>query len=558
MRRIPFLIAAAFAASLLFSSCKNKTTGLAIPKDAVMVLHVNTSSLTSKLSWNEIKASNWFKEMSEDEHDSLTKKLLENPENSGIDLKSDFALFMRREGTGGYMACEGSLKDANAFEAMVKNVSHGAETQKNGDLKFIKTGEHDIVSWTSSKFVTMSDAPFFHEVSPFGRRSYPSNNEKFSTDSLKKFTSDLFSLSSSDNLEKDKRFSSLLNEKGDVHFWMNYDQYVSSVGAGFLSMLKIGSLMEGNAITYTLNFDDGKISVKSKTFFGKEMANLMEKFKPRTITKELIDRIPSQNVVGAIAFSFDPAGLKEFFRASGLDGFINGFAGEIGMNMDELVNATGGDFLFAAGDFSLQKKTITIPPYSSESKPYTYNKTEPDGKFLFATSVHDRSSFEKILGIVKEKIGMGEDSSQLSMKMNNNWFVLSNKAETANQFLSGGNNNVPFASKITGHPFGMYVDFQKLIKGLSSEVDNAADSAAYDASLKMWQDAIGTGGEYHNGESSMVFEINLVDKTKNSLKQINEYADKMNAARKLRHHGYNVAGTDSTVVRPIEITPNTK
>jgi len=32
-----------------------------IPSNALMVLHINTKSLTAKLSWNDIKQTNWFK-----------------------------------------------------------------------------------------------------------------------------------------------------------------------------------------------------------------------------------------------------------------------------------------------------------------------------------------------------------------------------------------------------------------------------------------------------------------------------------------------------------------
>lgn len=63
MKRTPLLAAVAFA-SVMISSCNQGTTGLPIPKDATVVVHINAASLTKKLSWKEIQATDWFKERS--------------------------------------------------------------------------------------------------------------------------------------------------------------------------------------------------------------------------------------------------------------------------------------------------------------------------------------------------------------------------------------------------------------------------------------------------------------------------------------------------------------
>lgn len=45
----------------------------------------------------------------------------------------------------------------------------------------------------------------------------------------------------------------------------------------------------------------------------------------------------------------------------------------------------------------------------------------------------------------------------------------------------------------------------------------------YEASLKMWDNLIATGGKFNDGGISQHVEINLVDKSTNSLKQLNNY-----------------------------------
>ncbi|MFL5787104.1 MAG: DUF4836 family protein, partial [Flavisolibacter sp.] len=90
----------------LLASCKNGTTGLLIPKDASIVVTINNSSLSSKLSWKDIRQSSWFQDAYKNEKDSFTRKLLDNPDSSGVDTKSNFAFFMRNQGTGSYMVFE--------------------------------------------------------------------------------------------------------------------------------------------------------------------------------------------------------------------------------------------------------------------------------------------------------------------------------------------------------------------------------------------------------------------------------------------------------------------
>ena len=98
MKRTPLIcLLAAFA--LLVTSCKNGTkSDLFIPKKAAFVFHVNSNSLSSKLSWDEIKKTAWFQEAYNDSGtDSFAKKLMDNPEASGIDVKSDFVFFVNNQ-----------------------------------------------------------------------------------------------------------------------------------------------------------------------------------------------------------------------------------------------------------------------------------------------------------------------------------------------------------------------------------------------------------------------------------------------------------------------------
>jgi hypothetical protein len=556
MKRLPLL--AAIIAVILFS-CKDKgVEGLAVPKDALLVVHVNTSSLTSKLSWKEIQETDWFKEMASKQHDSLAQKIFADPQASGVDTKSDFIYFMKKQGRGGYMTIEGKLKDAAAFETMLKKMHNGATTEKDGDLKFIKGEDNAVIAWNDKVFFGMVDAPFFAKMNPMARGN-AGENASFPVDSLKQFAKDLFALKSDNSINKDDRFSDLMKESGDVHFWINSEQYSSTLGGGMLSMMKMGSLFQGNASAMTLNFDDGKISVKSKQYLGEEMQKIFDKSSSNNVSAAVINRIPSGNVIAVFALNVDPAGIREFLKVAGLDGMVNGFLGQLNYSLDELIAAIKGEFVLAVTDLQMKQQAMTVPKeyeqYMNKEHMQNMMTTKPDMKMIFATSVNNRPSFEKLVNILKEK--MGGETAMVNYKLGDQWFVAGNNAAYNDQFLAGGNHNLPFADKISGHPFGAFIDLQKIFEATKATMKTAEDSAQYNVNSKMWRDVTATGGEYKNGTVTSNMEINLVNQSVNSLKQLNQYGNQMSAAKKLRVPQLDVRDSTTVFTPPVEAPQKT-
>ncbi|HEY0066780.1 MAG TPA: DUF4836 family protein, partial [Flavisolibacter sp.] len=477
-----------------------------IPKDAAIAVHINSSSLSSKLSWKDIQATNWFKEMNKEADDSLARELMKDPKKSGIDNGEDMAFFMQKRGKGGIAVFEGSLNSASDFEKFNKEMNKentDAKIEKSGDIKFFSSKETTVVAWNDDKFMVISDAPFGNEYNFEEGGSYESAS--FSTDSLKKFAKALFSGGS--DISDDERFASMMKEEGDVHVWINSEYMYSSAG-GMLSLMNMQNLMKGNVVSSTLNFDDGKITWSTRQYLGKEMAEVMKKYKPQNVNKDLINRIPSQNVIGALAWNYPSEGMKEMLKVMGVDGMANAVLGEVNSSLDELMSAYKGDVLVAVTDLTAKQQQETV-----EGTSYSYNSTKPDMKVLVAVSVKNKASFDKLIGIAEQKMieKEGKMPEGIVYKTSNDWFAAGNSGEMVDKFLAGGNNNVAFASKISGHPFGMYIDLQKIINS-SRSFGNTMFTAPYDISAKMWQDIVVTGGEFENGAWTSIMEINFVDK----------------------------------------------
>ena len=125
--RIRFI--AAIAIMLFFASCsKSNKQGRLVPKDAGFVMHWNSKSLSGKINMNELKQSDWYKQITEQVYgdsnrSAFMKKITEFGKNSGVETLSDFIFFVDNSGTDGmHLVVEAGLKDPKTFESFLKNI----------------------------------------------------------------------------------------------------------------------------------------------------------------------------------------------------------------------------------------------------------------------------------------------------------------------------------------------------------------------------------------------------------------------------------------------------
>lgn len=507
--------------ALLISSCGKKTVDVLIPENAAMVFHINAASLGTKLTWDEIKNSEWFKMASKESHtDDFEKKLLEDPENSGIDLKSDMYLSIHMSGKNSYSVFQGKLKDVKTYETMITKAGKNKEIKKDGSINY--TGDKGgLVTWNNDRFIIVGQSAGYF---PGNKDLYGDNDEHSITmDSVLKFAKDIYNLKKSKSIGNDSRFASLLNEKGDMHFWMNSSSLIqNSMPMGMGEMFKVTSLLQGNATGYTLSFDDGKISASTKTWFNKELGDLMKKYNARNLNTDMLKKIPGQDVAFVFAMNYPPGGLKEILQLVGVDGIVNGLIGMLGISIDDFVKAMKGDMLFAVSDFSVKDKKKSIE-FGTDTM--SFSNPEPDAKVLFAISINDKASFDKIADVLKKEIskqGGTEDLDKIKYTVKDNWLIAGNSQENVDDFAAGKTTEHAFITKISGHPMGGYIDLQKILGSIQSkETEGYKNLISGEGNI--WENIIFYGGEMKSGAMTGHFEVNMIDKKTNSLKQFNNY-----------------------------------
>jgi hypothetical protein len=541
MKYIKLLSLIAFSAILLTSCGKKSNLGKLIPKEAAVVIDLNTKSLLSKLSWEEIKQSYWYNEMMTDSSISAPSKVfIDDPSKTGVDLKSDIIFFVLQPDSSGQLVVEGTLKDSKAFSEFIKNMHPDAAATKDGSLNIFKTSEA-VIGWNDERFVCVSNADHhrFHGMESFNdstQNTVPL--APVSTDNLVTVCKNIFALNGDNSLYKNERFANLADEEGDVHFWMNANELskASMKGMpGMMGMVKLDKFLEDNVSTGTINFQDGKITGTGKQYFGKELTDIIKKG-DGNINTDMIKRLPSQNVAGVMALHFTPGNLLEIIKLTGLDGFINLALAQQGLTLDDVIKATKGDITFSASDVTLRSDSITINDSTNKVSKHSFQR--PGATFLFSMAIGDKDAFNKLFHLWNT-IGKEAIQKNIFQKTDDKYFTLSNSQDAVNKYFSGAQTTPDYLSKINDHPIGGYVDIQMILKAFQTEITkDSTGKAFYDRNIAMWNNVYFTGGEYKDGGLVSSGELNLVDKTTNSLKQLNQYMNdmvKMHMEEKKKH-----------------------
>lgn len=527
--RIPLL--AAFAILLLASCSKKNKEGKFVPKDAAVVVHINGASLSSKLPWDEIKKNALFQKMYADSSiPTFVKGALDNPDNSGIDTKTDILFFMQKDSVGSVVVFTGTIKDAEKFKLFSLDVTKGGTESEKDGINFITKSPFSI-GWNKEKFVCLINTPELsmdaYKPSSWGGDSMYTVKSR----DLSAACKTIFDLKESNSLAEDEKFTELVKKPGDLHFWMNSEAlYKDGLSNPAIAMLNLNTLYKGSRTAAALNFENGKILMDVKSYAGKELTELYKKYGGKNIDEEMIKRLPSKDVAAVFAMSYKPEGIKELLKLMGVEGYANMGLAFVGFSLDDFIKANKGDILIALTEIKHKKDSIKFKGVNGEDKSFETNTPQPE--IIFATSIGDKDAFnllikagEKLTGPMKNDPTGFSYLNNFGYNSNGKYFAIGNSKENIDKY-TGANSNTSFdfLSKISGEPFGGFINLQYIMKAFESEAaKDSTAKAVYDVSLKMWDNVYMKGGSYSGGGITQTIEINLIDKNTNSLKQLNQY-----------------------------------
>ena len=516
-RLFQFLLFFLFATTI-FTSCKKANKlGKQIPATASFVLLINGESLNSKLSWDDIKQNKLFQEMATDTSVSqYVKGAMENPDNTGIAVKDDIIFYIQQDSTGGYAVLQGKIKDAAKFQSFYTNVTKANVVEGKNAEKSL-SNDKMIATWDKERFAIVFDVP---EMSYANMKRMPFPNMADSMDvappppvfkkrDMASAGNAAFNLDEKSSLAKDEKFTELLKEKGDVHFWMNSEKLSGNVGMGAMDMLSMGKLYKGIYFTGTATFLDGKIEMNTKTYAGKELTDLFKQYKSKNLDGDLLKRLPSKNISVVAAMNYPPEGLLALVKLAGLEGFANMGASSLGFTLDDFVRANKGDLLFSVSGLRADTGKVI-------------------SDIFLSTSINDKAAFNKLVEAGKKMMaGPGTDSlaKAIFQNSNGNYFAIGTNQADIDAFFKNDNNNnaASLPDNFTGNPIAVYVNFQNVLNSMTPRATDSLQIEVHSASVKMWDNMLIRGGEFKDGGIHQKVEVNLVDKKLNSLKQLNNY-----------------------------------
>lgn len=535
---LPVLLITVIAVLSLSSCSKKKNTqGRYIPANAAVILHMNAGSIFEKLPWEEVKQNQLFVEMYADTSlSSFVRSAMDNPENTGIDTKKDLVFFMVKDSTGGYFAFEGTVKDAAKFKAYNAAALKNATTSQKDGVEYM-VADRTTVSWDKDKFIVVTDAPEVSRMNDLDKMmnkdsvkialpKLPSTRDGIATASM------LYALAEDNSMAENEKFSELVSTKGDMHFWANseaiYQGTPGTPGMAALGMLNISKLYQGSFTTGTVQFENGKIDVDMKSYAGKEMTDIFKKYSGTKISSEMVQRLPAKDVAVFLAMNFKPEGIKEFAKLIGIEGLVNMGASAFGFTLDDFVKANKGDIVLSISDIVKD----------------TSGKT--NAAILFAASKGDNASFDKLVAAGK-KFGskeLGSNAPNFYFNQNDKYFSIGTRKEYIDQFVTKeGDSKFDFYEKISSGPIGGYANLQYILSSMRTGASkDSLGLVALDASLKFWDHIIMNGGEFKDGGVTQHFEINLVDKTTNSLKQLNKYVAQIGSVARQKKQADDMMG----------------
>ena len=527
---------------LLMVSCKKKNeAGKFIPGNAAAVAVFDGASLTKKLSWEEIKQGEMFKQAYLDSSLSqMAKSVMDNPENTGLDVKNNITVFVVKDSSGGYGAVTGIIKDAAKFKNYLTAIVKDGVTSTSGKIQFI-TKDYYTLSWNEDRFYMVSEIKGLANNPMPGGMDFPTDSIRDmdsviipvkSTMNLTAIAEKLYQIEAKNSLTENEKFGEVMSKEGDIKFWINVEALQSnSMGMAAMAMLNVGKLTKDSYYTGVANFEDGKVVMDIMSYSGKELSALWKKYEGDDMDTKIIAQSPIKDPAVLISMNYQPKGLKALLELTGLEGFANLGATKFGFTVDDFINGQNGKMLIVIGDVTKDSS----------------GKMEPKG--FFTVGIKDKVAFAKIIAAAKKEAGM-VPAGKAEYAVNDNNFAIGTPG-IATAYLNGkSNNNYTFLDRIKGGPVGGFINIDYLLNNTrSSSNPTAMDSL----NVAMWDNMVFNGGKFVDGGITQHLELNMKDKKTNALKQLNTYINKMAVEEKKRKELMEKEGPkmDEVVAAPV-------
>jgi Domain of unknown function (DUF4836) len=510
------------------------------PADAKAVIHINLPSLASKMSWQEFKQIPFLQEAMNDAQEFLKK-----PAASGINFLSGLFIVMLPDAdnkTKNKSALYGQLADTALFRTMLKKADPKMKIKTIGKIH-VAASDKTSMAWTGDLFVMPLSK---NTAKDLAVRAIKMTDQSLAL--LKPVTNPL---------ANDNRFNSLINETGDIRFWINRNMDMQKVKKNkaddVLKMMNWGMMQNGNYMTGVVNFENGKAVAKMKTYMSPTMDSLYRLYPSKSLNTNLLKKLPAGQPLVLISFNMSTDLLAAIFKESGMKKMMDSVTAKSAVKPGDIAEGLNGDLSIAV-----------VKPNEIDEKD---SISQGLGIQIFiAASVKNKSKLEPLLAQLQKKKEPANDEEETSKKqgspfggmkpsllLTDSFFVASISSFAAEKFLntSAENEVSQFADSYSTHSSLFALDL-KTILGFAMQMSKKKPAGDDETSAKLvetFDKLVFYGGQYQGGAALSAAEFQFSNKEENSLKQ---FAKLIEAAAAMGLKGKKASSYNDEEMAPAE------
>ncbi len=530
--RFSLIMLSTLALITLFTvSCGNKADsafGAAnvlkrVPSDAAVVAVMNVGQMMNKLNYADFKKTDMFKDLLKQANQEDLKKILENPEASGIAMNGQFCMFADnikspKEFRFGFILPVKNVKDLEAlFEKAAKGSGDSPfkKIESAKGYKFVKGKKENnefSLGWNKDILVIIVNT----------------NSE------AKESLENIFDLKKDKSILSNKSFKAEKAEKHDVMLWVQSDPIIKTLKedksiARSLKMISLLGLTEeslnGNTMALYYDFNKGDMQAGLSYNMNKDIAKEYGIIFKKKMDTDFSAYFPKKNLSVMTMMGLDIKGIREVLKNRGFDGTAESFLKESNITLDDIQKGFTGEIALAsyidptAKDAAKEQKVVVAIAFNNSTfldKLLEAPKSMGGGEIKKQGSRYMSSTNKEVQGIVK-----------------NNVFVISNDLSILDQIEKGGfkGNEAIEKSAYADMNKGwmsVHVDYTQLFASLSVMPLGRNSLLNTNELMKILSkyDELESANAVVSTEEAKVI-VNLKNKDQNSLKVLSQIMNKL-------------------------------
>lgn len=538
---------------VLLASCKSTPDHTKyIPKDAALVVGINTSSLGKKIAWNAFWGSKLLDEMKKNVDKN---NMMQDMEKSGIKTLSTYYAYLKsdkRYPEGKKITAIIPLDDAAKWESYLKSLKPDAviKTQKERKELFLN---NDVYASWNKEVLIVSNVIYLPVQNPFENIDYSDsaavvNASKQMQESKK--TDDAatalemekaFATSVDNAITTQSQFMSLAKAGHDISVWVNYEalsgEYMNPQFTGGLALSN--AMWKDAAVAIGFDFEKGSINGEMQYFISDELKKVCADLGKNNTDIDLLQRLPAEQLNLLAGWNISPGTIKKIMDAMGVAGLANAGLSSTGLTVEGILDAFTGDMGLALNNFSTSAKSV--PANSMYDGQEAFTTTDADIDYTIAIKIGKKDAFNKLITFAVSQglliqagansyiVPTGSDS--LHVIVGDTYVVAANAVVNGNAFLNGTykTNSKPEAANIVAkHPTGLYFDVKSVVEKMGTDVYGANRNPEFiNLTKNLLSNVIFYGGENKGNTFEYHLSINFTNKDENSLIQLINYVGKM-------------------------------